>query len=90
MALTEATVRARLSTRYDALRKCRPSMLVLDLAVSQSVGTLLKLNGMPFAEGNPTHRCVRDALHGLKFPRSKQTDHIAITLDLRQPSPSDP
>ena len=90
VALTEATVRARLSTRYDALRKCRPSMLVLDLAVSQSVGTLLKLNGMPFAEGNPTHRCVRDALHGLKFPRSKQTDHIAITLDLRQPSPPDP
>ena len=65
-------------------------MLVLDLAVTQGAGTLIKLNGMPFAEDNPTHRCVRDALHGLKFPRSKQADHFAITLDLRQPSPPDP
>ena len=90
VALTETTVRARLSTRHDALRKCRPSMLVLDLAVAQTAGTLIKLNGMPFAEGNPTHRCIRDALRGLKFPRSKTTDQFAVTLDLRHPSPLDP
>ena len=90
VALTEAIVRARLSTRHDVLQKCRPSMLVLDLAVAQGAGTLIKLNGMPFAEDNPTHRCVRDALHGLKFPRAKITDHFAVTLDLRQPSPPDP
>ena len=65
-------------------------MLVLDLAVAQSAGTLIKLNGMPFAEGNPTHRCIRDALHRLKFPRSKTTDQFAVTLDLRDPSTPDP
>ncbi len=65
-------------------------MLVLDLAVAHGAGTLIKLNGMPFAEGNPTHRCIRDALHGLKFPRSKTPDQFAVTLDLRHPSPPDP
>jgi hypothetical protein len=88
VALTEAVVAARLTTRADQLRaRCDVPWLVLDLTIQRGRATLAAINGMPFTEQDPLHACVRTQLRGLDFPRADKPAKFSLPIDLSLKDP---
>lgn len=91
VALTEAVVAARLTTRAPRLRaKCALTWIDLDLTIRRGRAALVAVNGMPFAEDDPIHTCVREQLRGLAFPPSSSPATFSLTIDLNRPKSREP
>ena len=89
--LTEATVAARLATRAPRLKaKCALTWIDLDLTIRRGRAALVAVNGMPFAENDPIHTCVREQLRGLAFPPAGSPATFSLTIDLNRPPSKEP